>query len=96
MVATQRVEEAEDRMLAITAELRVLQSNITISERKLKEIQGQRAKDSVYRSRLSVIDQAGTAQCDPQALQSVAQVVDASRVQFSRQFLPYLQCRGGA
>lgn len=57
VVAKQRVEEAEDRMLVITAELRVLQSNITISERKLMEIQGQRAKDAVYRSRLSVIDQ---------------------------------------
>ncbi|MFT5445581.1 MAG: membrane fusion protein (multidrug efflux system) [Gammaproteobacteria bacterium] len=56
VVATLRVEEAEDKMLAITTELRVLQSNITGGERQVAEVDGQRAKDAVYRSRLSVID----------------------------------------
>jgi membrane fusion protein (multidrug efflux system) len=56
VVAKQRVEEAEDKMLAITTELRVLQSNITGAERNVAEVEGQRAKDAVYRSRLSVID----------------------------------------
>lgn len=57
VVAKQRVEEAEDRMLEITAQQRVLQNEITIAGRKLAEIQGQRARDSVYRSRLKVIEQ---------------------------------------
>jgi membrane fusion protein (multidrug efflux system) len=57
VVARQLVEESQDKRLAVTTELRVLQSNITIAERKLLEIRGQRAKDTVFRSRLSVIDQ---------------------------------------
>jgi len=56
MVARQRIDEANDKLLEITSKRRDLQTEIRIQEKQVEELEGTRSQESIYRSRLGVID----------------------------------------
>ena len=56
IVARQRVDEANDRLLEMQGELRELQSDVKMSEMRLIELQQRRQREAVYRSRLVMLD----------------------------------------
>jgi membrane fusion protein, multidrug efflux system len=55
VVASQRVDDANDKMLAIISQQRDLQTSASAAAKRLVELEGQRKREAVYRSRLQVI-----------------------------------------
>lgn len=56
MVARQRIDEANDKLLEVTGLLRDLETKLKTAERRLDELEGQRKQESIYQSRIAVID----------------------------------------
>lgn len=56
MVARQRIDDANDKLLEITSKRRDLQTEIRIREKQLEELEGTRSRESIYQSRIGVID----------------------------------------
>ncbi len=56
VIARQRVDDANDRLLEMTERVRELESDMKMSDMKLAELRGQRKRESVYQSRIAMID----------------------------------------
>jgi membrane fusion protein, multidrug efflux system len=56
IVARQRVDDANDRLLEMQGALRELQSDVKMSEMNLGELQQRRQREAVYRSRIEMKD----------------------------------------
>lgn len=55
-VSRQLIEDAQDKLLDIVGKTRDLETDIIINKMQIAELVGQKQRDSIYRSRLSVID----------------------------------------
>ena len=56
VIARQRVDDANDRLLEMTERLRELESDMKMSEMKLTELRGQQKRAAVYQSRIAMFD----------------------------------------
>lgn len=55
-VSRQGIEDAQDKLLDITSKMRDLQTGVIVNEMKIVELGGQKRRDSVFRSKLGVVD----------------------------------------
>lgn len=55
-VSRQGIEDAQDRLLDVTSKLRDVETELIVNEMRIVELRGQKKRDTVYRSRLLVID----------------------------------------
>lgn len=56
IVARQRVDDANDRLLAMQERIREVHSEIKMSERRLTELERQRDREAVFRTRIDMVD----------------------------------------
>ena len=56
VVPRQQVDDANDKLLEITGQLRHLQTQTSMAEKRLEELEVQHKREAVYQSRLRVID----------------------------------------
>lgn len=56
VVAQQRLDDANDRLLEMTERVRELQADMTRSDLRLTELKGQRKRKAVFESRIAIID----------------------------------------
>jgi membrane fusion protein (multidrug efflux system) len=55
-VSRQGIEDAQDKLLDITSKIRDLETQIAVDEMRLRELYGQKRRDAIHRSRISVVD----------------------------------------
>ena len=55
-VSRQGIEDVQDKLLDVLGKIRNLQTDVAVNEKQISELLGQKKRDSVYRSRLHVID----------------------------------------
>jgi membrane fusion protein (multidrug efflux system) len=56
MVARQRIDDANDKLLEIKGKRQDLQTTIRVREKQLEELEGTRIQEDIYQSRIGVID----------------------------------------
>jgi len=56
VVPKQRIDQANDKLLEVTGKRQDLQTRISVDRKRLEELEGTRARETIYRARLGVID----------------------------------------